>query len=310
MDEYGFDAVFHEITRTVIQRLLNDDLHGTFPNFLKVVEEHVQELPEWQIAFPVQCCQIAGGSIEDGITVANAWALLFIASELFDRVEDEEFIPNSSIPSPEASINLATSLILAAFHTISTIQNSTRIGNIIQIFSSAGFNAAIGQQKDLLEPASSVEEALNQYWETIILKSGSVFHAAATGGAAAGTGDQSIVENLGDYGTALGVMLQILDDCRDAMTDSQEAVEWEVSLPLLLYLMVSGEDQITFPKVNSKAEWSHLLKESGVIHAISSILLEWKNRALLSLEPIQESKEKLLLTIIPSQFLEKIPSQR
>ena len=309
MDQFELDLFFHDTAPTVIQRLLNDDLHGTFQNLPKVLEDRVQKIPEWQIAIPVICCQITGGTFEDGITVACAWTLLFIASEMMDKVEDKEFIPDPPISSPEASINLATGLIFAAFHTLPSLQNIARLSQITQVFSSAGFTAAIGQQKDLLDPKSSVEEALNQYWETIILKSGSIFQAAAAGGAAAGMVDQDIVESLGDYGTALGVMLQLIDDCRDAMTDTQEAVEWQISLPLLLYLMITGEEKIIFPQVNTKAEWGKLLKEAGVIHAISSILLEWKNRALQSLEPLQESKEKRLLINIPSQFLEKISSQ-
>ncbi len=120
--------------------------------------------------------------------------------------------------------------------------------------------------------------------------------------------DETIAEALGDYGTALGVMLQLIDDCRDAFSHSQEAINWEISLPLLLYLMTIGEENIIFPKVSSQAEWSDLLQKTGVIQAISALLLQWKSRALESLSPLPQSREKHILERIPSLFLERIPS--
>jgi geranylgeranyl pyrophosphate synthase len=141
----------------------------------------------------------------------------------------------------------------------------------------------------------------------IILKSGSVFRTATAGGAAAGTSNERYIDALGDYGTALGVMLQLIDDCRDVFTQSQEIMTWEVSLPLLLYLMTIGEENICFPEVGSRAEWGEMLRKMGVLNAISSLLIEWKTHALESLEPLEDSQEKHILESIPSLILERIP---
>ena len=111
---------------------------------------------------------------------------------------------------------------------------------------------------------------------------------------------ETIAEALGDYGTALGVILQLMDDCRDAFNHSQEEIYWEISLPLLLYLMTTGEENIIFPEVSSRAEWSDLLQKTGVIHAISALLLQWKSRALESLDPLPASQEKHILESIPA----------
>jgi len=78
-------------------------------------------------------------------------------------------------------------------------------------------------------------------------------------------------------------------------------------LPLLLYLMAVGEENIVFPEVSSQAEWSDLLQKSGVILAISALLLQWKSRALESLSPLPQSQEKIILERILSLFLERIP---
>ena len=243
-----------------------------FHRYIKITQqfliEHIQEMKEWQIALPVIACLAADGSLEDGVTIASAWAPLYLASDILDDVEDKEFEPERFLPSPEVASNLATSLIFAAIHTLTTIHDGNKANQITRIFANSGLDATNGQHRDLLQTRSPVEIYLNNYWEIIILKSGSVFRAATAGGAAAGTSDEPIVEAFGDYGTALGVMLQLIDDCRDAFSHSQEAIHWEISLPLLLYLMTIGEEKIVFPEVHSQAEWADLLKKTGVIQAI------------------------------------------
>jgi geranylgeranyl pyrophosphate synthase len=308
MNQSDWDPLFHEYAASVIHRLQSDELTSIFQDYSDFLVDCVEKKPAWQIALPVIACLGAGGSLEDGITLGCAWAPLYLASEILDDVEDKEFTPNQFIPSPELAINLATSLLFAAYHTLSSTQNNNQMRSMVQIFSSAGFDAAFGQHQDLTKTQSTLEETLNQYWEIVILKSGSVFRAATAGGAAAGAANEKIVETLGDYGTALGVMLQIIDDCRDAFTQSEEAIKREISLPLLLYLLTSGEENIIFPPVCTRAEWRDLLKNSGVIQVISTILLQWKTRALQSLEPLPESREKRILESIPSLFLERIAS--
>jgi len=304
-----FDVIqqLHEYTTPVIQRLLSDELSSTFPDCSRLLEHHILETPAWQIALPVICSQAVGGRVDAGNTVAAAWYPISIASEILDSVEDKEFIPDHIIPSPEAATNLATSLIFLAFHSLSSIQDPDEVRRVTRIYSRLGFEATNGQHRDLTTTSATVEQHLSDYWETIILKSGSVFRMATAGGAASGTSDEALIEALGDYGTALGVMLQLLDDCRDAFSQSHEAIHWEITLPLLLYLMTIGEEKIAFPNINTRAEWSSVLSEMGVIDAISALLLEWKIRALESLAPLSMSEEKLILEKIPSFFLERIP---
>ena len=75
-------------------------------------------MKEWQIALPVIACLAADGSLEDGVTIASAWAPLYLASDILDDLEDKEFEPERFLPSPEIASNLATSLIFAAFRTL------------------------------------------------------------------------------------------------------------------------------------------------------------------------------------------------
>jgi hypothetical protein len=307
MDYSELDSLFHEYAEAVIHRLHSCDLASTFPDCSQLINDRIRKKPSWQIALPVISCLAAGGTQETGMKLSTAWYPLYLASEILDNVEDKEFVPDQLVASPEVATNLGTSLIFIAFHSLTAIQTPKNLRRTIKVFASLGLEATYGQHRDLTKKPSPVEKSLDDYWERIILKSGSVFRMATAGGAAAGTPNETIIGILGDYGSALGVMLQIIDDCRDAFSQSQTAITWEVSLPLLLYLLTLGEENIVFPKIASRAEWNHLLEETGVINAISSLLLEWKTRALECLEPLEISREKSILERIPSLFLERIP---
>ena len=301
------DQLFQEYADPVIHRLQSDDLLSTFPDCSKLINERINKIPAWQIALPVICCLAAGGTLDAGNALAIAWYPAYLASEILDNVEDKEFLPDRLVPSPEVATNLSTSLIFLAFRSLTSLPDPEKASLVVRIFSESGFEAAYGQYRDLGKISAKVEESLNDYWEMIIHKSGSVFRAATAGGGAAGTSDKTYIDALGDYGTALGVLLQLIDDCRDAFSQSQETITWEISLSLLLYLLALGEEDLRFPNAGSKAEWAELLRKMGVITAISSILLEWKIRALDSIKPLGDSKAKQLLERIPSLILERIP---
>jgi len=308
MKNNDWDTLFHKYALPVIQNLQSDELSATFSEYRQYLTDQIKRIPTWQIALPVIACLATGGTTEDGIPVASAWVSMFLASEILDNVEDKELTTDQFLTSPEAASNLATGLIFHSFHTLASIHDTDKASQISRIFSGSGFDAVNGQHRDLIQTRLLVEEFLNNYWEIIILKSGSVFRAATVSGSAVANADKTITEALGDYGTALGVILQLMDDCRDAFNHSPEALRREITLPLLLYLMSIGEESILFPEVSTQAEWSNLLQKTGVVDAIASLLLDWKSRALDSLAPLRESEEKHILEMIPSLILGRIPS--
>lgn len=308
MNNSEVDHLFREYTSLVINKLKSDELSSTFSGLPHFLIDRTQNIPAWQVALPVIACLAAGGSTTDGTVLSSAWVPLILASEILDDVEDKELTNDQYLISPEVASNLATGLIFFAFHSLTSIQNARKANQVTKIFSRCGFNAASGQHRDLMQEQLPVELCLTNYWENIILKSGSVFRAATEGGAIAAGAIETISEALGDYGTALGVILQLMDDCRDAFSQSQDEINWEVSLPLLLYLMAIEEENLLFPEVSSRAAWSEILQKTGVIHTISELLLQWRSRALESLVPLPQSREKLILERIPFMIFKRIPS--
>jgi len=306
MENSGFDLLFREYSVYVIRRLLSDELLSSFQDCSRFLNAQPIIVPPWQIALPVLSCLAAGGTLEDGYTAAAAWYPVCLASEILDSVEDREYLPEGDLLSQEIATNLATSFIFLALHLYASIEDD-QTTRVTRLFSILGFQATIGQHRDLTKPSTSVEKSLEDYWETTIMKSGSVFRMGTAGAAAVASSDENLIDALGDYGTALGVMLQLIDDCRDALTPTADKIIWETSLPLLLYLMAIGEAKIIYPDVISKAEWSDLLRESGVINTIAALLQEWHLRAHESLKPLTNTNEKQILKTIPSLILHLLP---
>ena len=308
MDSENIPAIFDNYAVEIVQTLLGNAFLQTFNDCARLMEDSLQDVPAWQLALPAIVCAAVGGTHVNAIKAACAWYPMYLASEILDSVEDHEFEPDQFISSPAVATNLATSLIFFSFHTLASIDDLEGAGRASREFARSGFSATLGQHQDLLKSTALVEEALNEYWDTILQKSGSVFRMAAAGGASAGRADENIVEALAEYGTSLGVLLQLWDDCRDAFSPGSDVIKWEVSLPLLLYLLARGEERIAFPGLQTRSEWGAVLNQTGVIHVITSILLEWKNRALASLSPLPPSFEKSILEKIPPLVLERMSS--
>ena len=302
---------YNTYARQIVAKLLSADILGLFPECQRWLDEHAVDLDDWQIALPLISCLAAGGWLEDGMEIAAAWYSMYLASSILDHVEDGEFLPDVLVRSPAEAVNLGTGLIFLSYRCLSSIKALGGVVRSSAIFSDQGFGAASGQQHSLamtgLKSPLPVNAALEQYWQTIILKSGSVFRAGTAGGAAAATQDEVIIEALGKYGTALGVMLQLLDDGRDLLKTSDEVIQaWEISLPLLLYLLATDQENVVFPAIHTRAEWHRCLREARVFETFSDILLQWKKLAVESIQSLGSTEEKKMLEKFPELILEPI----
>lgn len=306
-------TLYSSYARQVIAQMLSADILTSFPECRLWLENHASDLHDWQIVLPLVSCLAAGGSLEDGIKIASAWFPLCLASDLLDHLEDEEFIPDELVRSTNEATNLSTGLIFLSFHNLSSIQCPGGTARTSTVFSAEGLAATSGQHQDLLMATPlPVNDALEKYWQAVILKSGSVFRAAAAGGAAAGTADETVINGLGDYGTAVGVMLQLLDDGRDILKTSDDDViqTWEKSLPLLLYSLSTGADKIVFPAVQTRAEWHAYLKEARIVETFSTIFVQWRDRALESIRDLALAREKVMLEDLLTLIAEPLADGR
>jgi hypothetical protein len=247
----------------------------------------IDETPSWILALPVLCCLAVGGSQVDGVKVSAGWLALNQSLHLLDAVEDGDFAPDEIVDKAEKALNLSTALIFMAYDFFSDLQSAGASQRVVKVCSECGFRATQGQHMGFDPFPAQIDEAINTYWQATILKSGSLFRMACAGGAAAGTDAQAPIEALGIYGTSIGVILQVLDDCRD-MVDARTGKQ-ETSLPALLYSVASGRQEIIYPDSRSS------LEGTDVPETISTALSAWWQRASDSLKSLPQSEAVELL---------------
>ena len=235
--------------------------------------------PDWKLSLPLLACEAVGGDPNSALPAVAAWLCMRHAAPLMDSATDlGEGTANQ--------IGMSAALIFAGFLMICDLADDTATQRVMKEFSNAGLHSAVGQSlfispMNLEQPQKN---PLEQYWQAVILKSGSIFQAGAAGGAASASKRQDWITSLGEYGSALGVMLQVLDDCRDRKVDQLKRSPLQ-GLPALLQDLLPGAGEQALPEV------------------VSQILSEWRRRALLSLSDLPNSTALDILRHIPDDIL-------
>ena len=258
------------------------------------------DLPQL-VSLPFLSCQAVGGSEVEAIPVVAAWSMLRYAANFLDAVQDGDDLPNG-VSDPGIAIEYANGLIFAAFNSIAEIRDRDIAQQVIALFSQTAFQASLGNHLSQQRKGTG-ETTLESYWHATILKSGSIFRAGLGGGAIAGKAQDECIKSLGDYGNALGIIRQIVDDCRDVI-DEPDANAYEVTLPLLM-LALRREKSIVelMASFNSRETLLAAFNESNVPETITSVLLEWHRRALEGLQVLERNEAAIALEGILTDFV-------
>jgi geranylgeranyl pyrophosphate synthase len=264
------------------------------------------------LALPCISCLAVGGVALNAIPVSAATVALRQAARFIDAVRDNDDIAEMGCDSPSVAISMATGLISTSFHCLGlATARGQRIQRLASVISEATFLSAQGQYLGVVQDCGNLEKdkALEACWRMLITRSGGLFRMSTAGGAAVGTDSQHLVDALGEYGTCLGVMLQLIDDCRDIPEDSA-STRRAVSLPLILLSMSCQDerDEARIPPsdcdgVLARGLFYETLHTFGVPHVISDVLLEWQRRALKALMPLERSDAVTALERIAQQIV-------
>ncbi len=290
------------IAKSVLEFASSLGILQEWPEFRQLLLNHLSREPVWNLALPVFSCQAVGGASDDAIPVAVAWSTLHYSAHIFDAIQDGQSLP-VELGSSEKAISFATAMMFTGHQIIGSIPNVEATQRLVMLISEAGFYSSMGQYASIDHNYDDlpVREALEAYWQTVIYKSGSIFRVATGGGAAVGTSSWDQINAIGAFGNAIGVMLQVIDDCRDVLSPNLHThhSNYEVSLPLLLYRAAVTRkeharlDTISLPQ--KRDELFRLLQSANVPQVIVSILQEWRQRALISLAGLEKSDARTRL---------------
>jgi len=299
---------FIQTSKDVISFIRESSTLQNWPESRQLLVNILSTDPSWIHALPVLACKAIEEKPSDAVPAAAAWITLVHASNVLDIIQDGDAHRLSQFKSPQLASTVAIAWIFSAFNMIDNPSYDSEIQNkITRTFSSAGIDSSIGQYRGSVinSNKSNAIERLEDYWNVVIMKSGSIFKAGIAAGAIVGGGSEEVIEALGDYGSALGVIRQVMDDCRDVWKDIKASEKYQ-TLPTLLQWIISENQRFRHReksiKVKKRTELidqpDQVLLSTDLPEIITDILFEWRRRAFESLNQIKPSEARKMLEAI------------
>lgn len=177
--------------------------------------------PKWP-AFVLDTCQALGGHLDGAVEAAAAVEFAVAAIDVADDLIDDEW--DVAGAPRERALNASLALSWLALRCVRQlaeplgIERARRIGDLLVQGSLA---SCAGQDLDLqLEATTEVGEELAH--DMTRRKSGSLVAMACQIGAAVATDDPGILNQVGTFGTHVGLVAQLLNDLVGVEYDSRE----------------------------------------------------------------------------------------
>jgi octaprenyl-diphosphate synthase len=279
-----------------------------WPDYRGWLLQNLEHDQDWHLSLPLLVCSAVGGNPDLALPLAAAWSILRHTAYIADDHLDGDLEREGCFSEPHRLLSFFSAGVFTAFRLLALIENSAAVQAVAALFSEAGFTSTMGLDMDfsINHQTRSTARVLEDYWRGVIYKSGSIYRAATAGAAIIAGADVSQVSAMAEYGNALGVLQQILDDCRDVQDLSRQP-DGEISLPVLVHALATGKEELSGEELAALMKNSHAclfqtLKETDVPELISEIWIEWRRRALDSLEMIPQSADRDALAFLPNRI--------
>jgi hypothetical protein len=164
-------------------------------------------------ALPVLCCEAISGNREKAEGVNAAWSLLYAASYLLDKIDDDEICMKLCFPfSMGCKTNIATGLIITSQLLLNGLEEDGIDFHVASVIR-ANFNSKIltmcaGQHSDL----TLIEPTLDQAWQVTKSRSAEFFALGCYSGSRVASDDPEQISLLTTFGSYLGMVIQIAND--------------------------------------------------------------------------------------------------
>lgn len=261
-------------------------------------------------------CESTGGVLEDGLPGAVAMELYALAADILDDIQDQD---NNSLPwrkvPPAQAINLATCILVLSYQALAAPANPRFGWETGKVLNRIGLQACDGQFHEFLNDSKD-KITFAEYFEVINQKSAGLMAGACKIGAVLGGADQTLADQLEQFGRCLGIMSQIKNDLDDFLNfeTKSDFVKGRKTLPFVYLLNVLNEREAEELKhlstvagkgsaefgAHEKEQLRALLVNEGAGHYCSAIHEMYKQRALDILEsmPISEKRKEKLIRLV------------
>lgn len=214
------------------------------------------------------------------------------------------------------SILAGDALFAKAFDIISELDVPDDVlRKVLKVTSVAVWDLARGQQMDI-NNENGEEVSMEEYIETIRLKTSVLFAAGAAGGALIGGADDKTVEAVHEYAMSLGVAFQMFDDILGIMGDPKKTgksvgndIRKGKSTVMVTHALKNIKDAGTMQKfrgILGKMDASEdeilearkILVDTGSIDFAIDMAKDYTKAALSKLDVLKDSKDKEILVAI------------
>lgn len=260
-------------------------------------------------------CECINGESEIALPGAIAMEFFALAADIYDDIQDQDNddLPWRKLPNANA-VNLATCLLMMSYETVSTISNSELFREVNTILNRVGISASDGQFLEFLYD-SSEEITLDQYFEVIKRKSGSLTACACKIGATLGGATESLVFQLEQFGTNFGIMNQIRNDLNDFLNFEMknDLINNTKTLPYVYLISVLKGQPNRFKELTQRKgnglhrfgneERDYLKKiaiDEGVVHYCTVMyeIFRQKSMEIIKAMPVLEKRKEKMIKLV------------
>lgn len=169
----------------------------------------------WVDVLPALTCAACQGQVEHSIPLAAAWSLYILAGRIMDDIQDNEGESHLwNREGPQQALPTALFVIGMAHTAMARLQPLSPAGSdILDAFGRVMAISAKAQR----EQASLTWQTLSveSYFSNLVSRTAVAFATAAWSGGRIALANPETLEVLYNYGMAVGIAIQIEDDCED-----------------------------------------------------------------------------------------------
>lgn len=310
-------AITAEINKILTRAELSQEMIGMIKASLNA-DSKTGELFKW-VNLTLMSCECVSGESEVAMPGAIAMELSALAADIFDDIQDQDNddLPWRQIPPANAQ-NLAICLSMLSCEAISMLpddRDSRLYRDVGQILSHMWITASDGQFQEVLFDTRE-QVTLEQYFELIKRKSGSLTASACKIGATLGGASASVVFQLEQFGTNLGIISQIKNDLFDFLNfeKKKDFVNNRKTLPYVYLLnILKGKTAEQFRELTQlegkglkgfgKEEQGYLKQmaiDEGAVHycRVMYEIFRQKSMEIIQAIPVSEKRKEKMIKLV------------
>lgn len=255
---------------------------------------------------PLVVYQAVGGDPQEAVPLAAAWIQFLLSGRILDDVLDDEGLSQPwRYQDLKETVAAGLFAVSGANIALARISNQEAALDITEAFNKTVALAARAE----VQSTANAKQTVETYFQSVVAKSGLVFATGVWAAARLAISDTTDprLQALYDFGLAMGVMVQLVDDCNDLPLDVDQGY-W--TLPVLHSLTQTEHprypllaDLLKQEPLNEKqvTEIVAIIEEIGSLAWCEQQAVFYQEQAIQSLTTIAGIDSSLLINYVTEE---------